>query len=271
MSLILSALYVPGDRQSRFAAALTSGADIVVVDLEDAVLPGRKDAAREAAVTLLGSDPAVPVHVSVNAGSSPWQDGDLLALAGAPGLGDVRVAKVESAAELDAVAERLPGVRLHALIESALGVQAMEDIARHPRLATLGLGEADLHSDLGLRGEEALAWVRSRLVVACRAAGLPPPMLSVYPDVHDTAGLVGSCRRGRDLGFVGRSVIHPNQIAAVVDGFRPTAAEVDHAAQIGAAVGHGTGGVTVLHGQMVDPAMVGAAQRVLDLESACEV
>ncbi len=268
--MFLTALYVPGDRPKRFAKAAASGADAVVLDLEDAVLPAAKPAARAAVVAFLGQRPAdLAVQVRVNARSSGQQVADLTALAGATGLTDVRLSTVEGPDDVTAVAAAVgPHVGLHAVVENAAGIEALAAVARCPGVVSVQLGEADLGSQLGLRGEEAFAPLRSRLVVACAAAGLPSPMLSVYPDLADREGLVASCRSGRDAGFVGRSVVHPRQVAAVVEGFRPSADELERAGAVLAALGSGDA-VSVVGGRMVDAAMAGAARRVLELARAC--
>lgn len=137
-----------------------------------------------------------------------------------------------------------------------------------PRVTGLSLGEADLRSDLGVSSEDGLSWVRSRIIVAARAAGLPPPAMSAYTDVVDLAGLARSCERGRVLGFAGRTAIHPRQLPVIAEAFRPTAAELASARQLidsyeaGAAAGRGV--VVLPDGRMADAAMIGEAKRLLD-------
>jgi citrate lyase subunit beta/citryl-CoA lyase len=261
---MLTALYVPGDRPDRFDKAALSGADVVIVDLEDAVVPAHKAMARMAVRDWAATSP-VPVDVRINAVGSVWFEDDIAAL---PTGSGVRVPKVESADQVHKVAARVD-VPVHCLIETALGVEHAYEIATaHPRVASIGLGEADLASDLGVMDDAGLAFARSRIVVAARAAGLRPPMMSVYPNISDLDGLASSCRVGRGLGFVGRAAIHPRQLPVIVEAFRPTAAEIADAEATLAAVAAGarTGdGVVVLpDGRMLDAAMIGSAQRVLD-------
>jgi citrate lyase subunit beta / citryl-CoA lyase len=269
---MLTALFVPGDRPDRFGKAVDSGADAVIIDLEDAVAPGHKDAARAAAVEFFSRYPStpVPVHVRVNALDTAESVADLAALAGVPGLAGVRLPKVQSPEEVREVATRLPGVAVHCLIETALGLERAYAIATAgPAVAGIGLGEADLRSDLAVTDDSGLAYARGRIVVAARAAGLPPPAMSVYADVHDLDGLAASCRAGRALGFLGRSAIHPRQLPIIVAAFRPTADEVRHArvvldALVGAdAAGSGT--AVLPDGRFVDRAMAPGARRVVDL------
>lgn len=282
--LELAPLYVPGDRPDRFAKALAASPH-VILDLEDAVAPTRKAYARAAvAEALSGGD---RFAVRVNAQGSPWHEADLTAIARQPGLRTVRLPKVESPADVPAVVARLeaagasPEVGIACLLESAAGVEAAFEIARSsPRVQAISLGEADLRSDLGLPGDvgdpgasdQGLAWCRSRIVVAARAAGLPPPVMSVHPHVSDVDGLAASCRAGRALGFIGRTCIHPRQVPVVVAAFTPTAEQVERANGLLAALAGGEQlgrGVTVLpDGRMVDTAMAGAAERTLDLAAA---
>jgi citrate lyase subunit beta/citryl-CoA lyase len=277
--MLLTWLYVPGDRPDRFAKAVDSGADAVILDLEDAVVPARKEYARAAVAEFLTELPAVPAFVRVNAGPSVEQPLDLAAVAGAAGLTGLRLPKVRSAGDVLALAARLDlngadrhdqPVELHPLVESAAGVEAAYTIASaHPAVASIGLGEADLRSDLGVPGEEGLAWSRGRIVVAARAAGLPPPAMAAYPDVSDVDGLVTSCRTGRQLGFLGRSAIHPRQLPVIVEAFRPTQDEVARAVALLAAVddaaARGSGTAVLSDGRFADRAMTGAAQRTVAL------
>ncbi|GIF73927.1 HpcH/HpaI aldolase/citrate lyase family protein [Asanoa siamensis] len=268
--MLLTWLYVPGDRPDRFAKAVASGADAVILDLEDAVVAGRKAYAREAVADFLAVVQPVPVQVRVNELTGPDVAADLAALRGLPGLGGgLRLPKVESPEVVAALGERVDAP-LHPLVESAVGLEAAYAIAAaHPSVASLGLGEADLRSDLGVSHDDGLLWARGRVVVAARAAGLPPPAMSVHADVADTDGLAATCAAGRRLGFLGRAAIHPRQLPVIVDAFRPSGAEVSRAAELLAAVAEAeqrdSGTVVLPDGRFADRAMVAAAQRVVDL------
>ncbi|MEQ3553343.1 CoA ester lyase [Pseudonocardia nematodicida] len=264
----LTWLYVPGDRPERFAKAAASGADVVLVDLEDAVAPADKDRARDAvAEYLAGPLDGPPVHVRVNAGDR--LAADVHALAGLPGLAGLRLPKVESTDELDALVPLLPdGLRLWPLLESARGLSEMDRIAAHPRVGGIGLGEQDLISALGITSVPALDHLRLRAVLAAATAGLPAPPMSVHPDVRDDDGLRDTTRHGRGLGMFGRSVIHPRQIPVVREAFAPTAAERDRARAIVDAAGATTSGAIALDdGTFVDAPIVERALRVLDLDA----
>ncbi|MFI7426652.1 HpcH/HpaI aldolase/citrate lyase family protein [Micromonospora sp. NPDC049836] len=267
-------LYVPGHRPDRVAKALAAGADAVVVDLEDAVPPDQKAAARDTALRLAAEGPHDrPLWVRVNDPAGPWGEDDVDALAGL-GLTGLRLPRCEDPDVVREVATRA-GLPLQLLLESAAGLaRAAELAAAHPRVAGLGLGEADLSADLRVTGEDGLAWARGWVVVAARAAGLPSPVQSVYTDVADLDGLRASTERARATGFVGRSVVHPRQIPVVHEVFTPTAAEVAAARAVVAAAARAeqAGEVAVLDaaGRFVDPAVVRRARLVLDLTDPSE-
>ena len=268
----LTWLYAPGDRPERFAKAIASEADVIIVDLEDAVAPGHKDAARENARLLLSQPTPKPVVVRINDIRSAWGAADLARLRDTPSLAGVRVPKVESAEDVRAVRTALGSrsLPLTCLIESARGVEAAFEIASaDPNVAGIALGEADLRSDLGVSDEEGLLWARSRIVVAARAADLPAPAMSVYTKIDDLEGLAASCRRGRSLGFVGRAAIHPRQLPVIAECFMPTGAEISAARELLDALAQANtaehGVVVLASGQFVDRAMIKGAERVVAL------
>ncbi|GGV76044.1 CoA ester lyase [Streptomyces gelaticus] len=257
----LTWLYVPGDRPEVVRKARDSGADVVIVDLEDAVAPDRKEYARAATAELLSeAAAAVPVHVRVHT------EADILALAGLPGLAELRLPKITHAASVHHIAAVAPGVALCPLLESALGIEhAYSVAASHPQVRSIALGEADLRADLGVREDAGLDWSRSRVVVAARAAGLAPPAQSVFPDVRDLDGLWASCAHGRALGFLGRAAIHPRQLPVIERAFRPTPQEIEAAAEIVAAAAADEGALALPDGRFVDAAVVASARRTLAL------
>jgi citrate lyase subunit beta/citryl-CoA lyase len=265
---IVTGLYVPGDRPERFAKAVATGAQLVILDLEDAVAADNKAAARRHVVEWLVSDEAKSplVEVRVNAGDAA----DLAALARVTGEFEfaVRLPKVESPVAIDAARAVLgPRIPITALIETALGLEAATTIAAHPAVTSVGLGEADLASDLGSADNTVLDWARVRLIVAARAAGKPPPMMSVFTAIDDLDGLATDTERGRRLGFVGRTAIHPRQLPVIAAAFAPTDAEVAWASAVVDATA--AGGVTTLaSGEMVDPAMRRRAELILALRHA---
>lgn len=275
--VVLTWLYAPGDRPEVVAKALRSGADVVLVDLEDAVRADRKDYARAATAELLADPVSGPtaVHVRVNALEGPLLAADLAALAGLPGLGGLRLPKVGAPGDVGRVVRMLRQAgdvpALYPLLESALGVENAFAIASaDPAVRGIALGEADLRADLGVADEEALEWPRVRTVVAARAAGLAAPAQSVYPDVRDVTGLAASCRRGRALGFLGRAAIHPRQLPVIERAYLPSAPEIAAARETVAAADASPGALALPDGRFVDPAVVAGAHRVLALASRAE-
>jgi citrate lyase subunit beta/citryl-CoA lyase len=257
---IVTGLYVPGDRPDRFDKAVASGAQLVIIDLEDAVAPAMKAAALDSAVAwLLGRPENGPiVQVRVN----PGADHEVKALRATGAAIEIRLPKVETPAQLDRIAAVSGDLPITPIIESALGVENAASLAVHPCVTRIALGESDLASDVGSRDPAVLDYARLRLVFAARAAGLPAPMLSAYPDIRDLDGLRRDTERGRRLGLVGRVAVHPAQLAVIAEVFEPTAEELGWARNVVAAV-DGGGVATLASGEMVDPAMLGRARGIL--------
>ncbi|MGW6566231.1 HpcH/HpaI aldolase/citrate lyase family protein [Streptomyces sp. NPDC054975] len=264
--LPLTWLYAPGDRPAVVQKALVSGADVVIVDLEDAVAPERKAYALAATADLLSDPHPVPIHVRIH---TPR---DIVTLAPLPGLRGLRVPKVTHATDIHRIAEftattdapdRIP---LYPLLENALAVERAYAIATaHPAVHGIALGEADLRADLGVREDSGLDWSRGRLVVAARAAALPPPAQSVHPDIRDLDSLAASCVRGRTLGFLGRAAIHPRQLPVIEQVYLPTPDEVAAAEEVVKAAETEEGALALPDGRFVDAAVVEGARRVLTL------
>lgn len=266
---LVTGLYVPGDRPDRFDKAVATGADLVILDLEDAVRPDAKTLAREAVVAWLTSAEGreagarTVLQVRVNEGSAE----DLAALAALsadrPPF-EVRLPKVETVDELDRAASALPGVPVTALVESARGLEGAATLAAHPAVTRLALGESDLASELGSRADAVLDHLRIRLLVAAKAGGLPAPMLSAYPALRDLEGLRLDTERGRALGAEGRVAVHPSQLPVIRRAFAPAEGDVAWARAVLAALDQaGDGVATLADGEMVDPAMRGRAEGIL--------
>ncbi|MGK3938851.1 CoA ester lyase [Streptomyces caeruleatus] len=268
----LTWLYVPGDRPHIVDKALAAGADVVVVDLEDAVAPDRKRYAREATAERLGDPQPVPVHVRVNALSGPLAAADLAAIAPLPGVSGLRLPKVTTPAQITHIARTTAGAEggaappLYALLESALGIEHAYAVATaHPNLRGIALGEADLRADLGVRHDRGLDWARSRVVVAARAADLPPPSQSVHPDIRDLEGLRAGCAHGRALGFLGRAAVHPRQLPVIERAYLPTQEEIEQAETVLKAAEAEQGAQALADGTFIDAAVVTQARRTLSL------
>ena len=254
----VTGLYVPGNRPDRFDKAVATGADLVILDLEDAVPAEDKASARASvAAWLAAARVGCVLQVRVNDGDAD----DLAALRGLTGF-EVRLPKVASPVQVDRVVAALPGVPVTALFETASGVEHAAEVAAHPAVTGVGLGESDLASELGTHSDAVLDHARIRLLYAAKAAGLPAPMLSAYPAIKDLAGLRTDTERGRALGWYGRVAIHPTQLPIIAEVFQPSATERRWAEEVLTATR--TGGVMTLdNGDMVDPAMIGRAKAIL--------
>ena len=249
-------LFVPGDRPDRFAKACASGADVVVLDLEDAVAPAAKEAARGAVADWL--DPAHPVVVRINGAATAWWSADV-ALQRLPGILAIMQPKAEDDGAIAALT--LPVI---ALIESARGVEDMRAVARLPQVVRMALGAIDLALDLDMTAADAaLDPVRLQMVIAARAAGLPTPIAGVTTDVVDPARIAADATAARRIGFGAKLCIHPAQVAPARDAFRPTGAEVADAYDVIAASEAAGGAVIAWRGQMLDAPVVGRARRVI--------
>lgn len=256
--------------------ALASGADEVVIDLEDAVAPGRKAHARESVVRILLAwtpQPGTAVAVRINALDTEWAAADLRAVAACgAAVGSIVVPKVNGASDLVRVAESVPdaSVTLQALIETPHGVRDIDDIcATAERLATVIIGYADLGAALQRApGSPPERWIaiQDRILVAARSTGravIDGPHLGTSPDDE----LRNSARWAREQGFDGKWVIHPSQLDIVTAEFTPSDAEVAHAQRVLAALAEAEAlgdGAAQLDGRMLDEAVAVAARRVLD-------
>ena len=285
MSVARSHLYVPGDKPEVLAKALGRGADALIVDLEDAVAPASKDAARIVVAEWLSGLPAAadnPVQVWIRINSGEMGHTDVRAVL-SPAVTGVVAAKTESAEELVALHAVLTAMEdklelpagsigVVPLLESANAVLNALSIAKAPRVQRLQVGEADLRADIGVElgadGRELL-YVRSQVVLISAAAGIDPPVGPVDTNFRDTEALAESTRAVKRMGYVGRACIHPAQAAIVNEVFTPTADEVaaakDLIARFDAAMAAGDGVCLDAQGRMVDEAVVRQARRTLSL------
>ncbi|WP_026869973.1 HpcH/HpaI aldolase/citrate lyase family protein [Inquilinus limosus] len=227
MSLdVVAPLFVPANRPERFGKAAASGADAVIIDLEDAVPAEAKDQARAA---LRADFTALPVLVRINAAGTPWHADDVAAVSALP-LPAIVVPKAELGEGLEAIARSHSVV---ALIETARGLAEARRIAALPSVARLAFGSIDYSADLGCaHTRDALLAARSELVLASRLAGRPAPLDGVTAAIDDATLVTGDARYARDLGFGGKLCIHPKQVAPVLDGFRPDEAEITWARRV---------------------------------------
>jgi citrate lyase subunit beta/citryl-CoA lyase len=264
-----SLLYVPASSEAMLRKAPSRGADAIILDLEDGVLPGAKDAARSQLERLwldldLGS---AEVLLRVNAPGTEWHEEDLAAAARIRPPGVV-LPKCEDMAAVAGVAARLPGTPLFLMVETARGVLAAPELARAPHVAGLLFGAADFRASVHASREPdegEILVARSALVLGARAAGAEA-FDTPFFEYRDEAGLERSARRARTLGFDGKACIHPAQVAVVNRVFSPTAEEVERARMVvealEAAAREGRGVATV-NGEMVEALHGREARRTL--------
>jgi citrate lyase subunit beta / citryl-CoA lyase len=264
----LTWLYVPADRPDRIEKAIASRAHAVIVDLEDAVAPAAKRAARAGLDDLLGRSLDSVVYVRVNALATPFARDDLATVARLDGVTGVTVAKVETPVDARRAVELAGGKQVQCLVESALGVEHAFAIASVSGVTGISLGEADLGGETSASGR-GLDWARSRIVNAACAAGLPRPPQSVYANVRDLDGLRASCLHGRELGHLGRTAIHPGQLPVIESVYLPSDAEAERArafvAGFAERADQGVGAYALDDGSFVDAALVRSARELVAL------
>ena len=285
MSVFRSFLFAPANHPRRREKAFTLGADAVILDLEDACAVSEKAASRAPVVESMRSKGASLGYVRVNPLATPFAFGDIVETVRA-GLDGVVLPKVESPADI-ATADWLiaqlererglaPGaVDLMPIIESAAGVANLREIARaSARVKRLAFGAADFTNDLGLtwtRDELELLAHRGEIVLQSRAAGLEPPIDTVWADVKDAEGFARSAARARSLGFQGKLCIHPDQVGVVNRAFTPSDEEVAKAQRIVDAFARAEAGgssAIQLDGQFIDYPIMYAARRVVETARA---
>lgn len=254
------ALFVPGNRPDRFDKALDSGADAVIIDLEDAVADEHKQSARAQVAKFVRRHPQVIVRV--NARATTWFDEDLAALS-TTSVAAVMLPKAESADDVAAVRSRLRATtRVLPLIESAWGLRNLEQILACEGVWCAGFGSIDFALDLACAHSwDALLLARAQLVLHSKLAGLPPPIDGVTAAFDQPELVEHEARQAAQLGFGGKLAIHPRQLAPIRKGFQPDAATLAWAQAVIAA--SETGGAAQIDGAMVDRPVIERAKRVL--------
>lgn len=263
-----SFLFVPANRPERFAKALASGADAVILDLEDSVPLQTKaearDAIRQAWPQLQVSTCAVVIRI--NSPETEWGQQDLTDLQGLEGLAGIMVPKCEGAQTLQRVAQAFPGVPTLPIIESAAGYLALRDIAQAPQLGRLVVGHIDFLADTGMQcsdDQRELDTLRFEVAMCTRQANLAPAVDGVTVSVDDEALIRLDTERSLRFGFGAKLCIHPKQVPVVHATFAPTAAQIDWAQRVLAAMAASKGSAVQLDGKMVDLPVVLQAQRLL--------
>jgi citrate lyase subunit beta/citryl-CoA lyase len=285
MTVLRSMLFAPGNHPRRVEKCLSLDADAVILDLEDAVAVGEKVATRARVVEAL-QRPRRPLgYVRINGMTTEWGYGDLVAVV-QPGVDGILLPKVEAASELLTVdwvlgaLERERGLPVGAIdllpiVETARGFTALREIVRSgTRIRRVAFGAGDFTLDLGLTwtsGETELAPYRSAFVAESRAAGIEPPLDTVWIDLPDVEGFERSVAMARGLGFQGKCAIHPDQVTVINRLFRPTPEELAYARKVVEAFAQaereGLAAIRV-DGRFVDYPIVDKARRLLDREAA---
>jgi citrate lyase subunit beta/citryl-CoA lyase len=249
-------LFVPGNRPERFSKAIASGADAVIIDLEDAVPAAERLAARANAANWVS--PQHPVYIRVNAASTEWFHDDL-ALASHPGVAGIVLPKAERVEDL-----ALINANVLAIIETARGFWSARDIAQAPNVQRLMFGSVDFQVDLGINGEgEELLYFRSQLVLISRLAELPAPVDGITAVFDSPDPIRADTERARRLGFSGKLCIHPKQIATVHECFAPTPTEIEWATRVIEAVSKVNGAAVSMDGEMIDRPVIARAEAIL--------
>ena len=265
-------LFVPGNRPERFAKALGSGADRVVLDLEDAVALPAKGEARDAIArwsAQAGDADRARIVVRINDAQAGAFADDLRLLREAR-IEDVMLPKAESEDQLQAVRAVVHRVRVLALIESASGVANVKQVAAAEGIARLVFGTLDYALDLDLDiadGPDGLAHAASVLAIASRVAGLPAPVAGVTPQLDDEQRLLADLAWSRRHGFGAKLCIHPRQVAPIHAALTPSAEAIDLARRVLAAEA-ASPGAAQLDGRMIDRPVVLQAERTLRLAGA---
>jgi citrate lyase subunit beta/citryl-CoA lyase len=263
-------LFVPGNRPERFDKALASGADRIILDLEDAVSPGDKAFALDAIANWLDTErpDKSRVLVRINDVTTPWFEQDVAMLSRSQPCGAM-LSKCESAEQLETVRRAMsPDAELVALLETAKGIAQVHGIAHCAFVSRLALGGLDLMVDLDVPAHSpTMVHAASQLVIASRAAGLPQPIAGVTPAL-DGQQVAMDMQSALALGFGAKMCIHPMQLAAVRAAIQPDPAELDWARRVlqawGASESSGAvTGVIQVDGKMVDRPVVLRAERVL--------
>jgi citrate lyase subunit beta/citryl-CoA lyase len=261
-------LFVPGTRSDRFIKALESGADGIILDLEDAVAEEDKQKARDAihsAWPTFTAEQKKRLIIRSNAPGSHFYAADLI-LAKALDVACLLIPKSESLDQINGAALILPNTAIIPMIETAIGLDRLNEIANSEQVLRLALGNIDLQADLRMvcdPQETELQHARFQMVLASRLAQIAPPIDGVTPSTDDIERITDDAERAKRMGFGGKLCIHPKQVSIVKDAFMPTSEEVSWAQRVIEADQASKGGAVKLEGRMIDRPVVLLAQRTL--------
>jgi citrate lyase subunit beta/citryl-CoA lyase len=263
-------LFVPGTRPERFNKALDSGANAVVLDLEDAVPEEDKELARNAIRTAwptFSAEQKNRLVIRSNSPGSKFYAADLI-LAQKLNVACILIPKSESQDQINGAALVLPNTAIIPMIETAIGLDQLREIANSNQVIRLALGNLDLQADLGMvcdQDETQLQTARYQIVLASRLAQIAPPIDGVTPSTDDVERINRDAQRAKAMGFGGKLCIHPKQVALVKSAFMPSQEELAWAQRVIDADQASKGGAVKLDGRMIDRPVVLLAQRTLAL------
>ena len=258
----VSYLFVPGNRPERFDKAYAAGADVVIIDLEDAVPPTEKEAARTAVAAWC--DASKPIALRINSADSEWFAHDLQLCAHA-GVAAVILPKAAHLSEIAQVMQA-GAKKVLPLIESAIGISHAFSLAAAQGVERLLFGSIDFSVDMDITGDDReLDYFRSQLVLASRLAGIAAPIDGVTTAIDDVAVLHAETLRGKRFGFGGKLCIHPKQLATVHAAYMPTSEEVSWAHRVLDVATNANGAAVAVDGKMVDKPVIIKAQRIAQL------
>jgi len=225
-------LFVPATRIDRFAKAAASGADRIIIDLEDAVAADEKDRARES-LAMAALPNGVPTYVRINGAGTPWFERDA-AVAATLGITGILLPKANSADDVDRAANRLPAAfSIVPIVETAAGVWNVLAVAQAAHVERVVFGALDFQLETGMYDEGgACDFVRGRVAVASRVAKIGAPIDSVCLSINDEPLITTDAQRGRRFGCCGKLCIHPHQVRVANRVFRPTADEIEWARSV---------------------------------------
>ncbi|NMM03902.1 CoA ester lyase [Paraburkholderia sp. RP-4-7] len=263
-ALPCSYLFLPGNRPERFEKAYAAGADVVILDLEDAVQPDQKLEAR--AAVLAAAKTARPAWVRINGSDTQWFADDVAVLSGHPGIAGLVLPKGETREQVEAIlAHAHPALSVLPMIETARGFAQLASLCNAPRVTRIAFGTLDFQIDLGIDGDgDELHMFRSQIVLASRLAGIGAPVDGVTTSISDANLVENDARRGRRFGFGGKLCIHPKQLEPVHRAYTWSDAERQWAERVLRAVETNNGSAVAVDGRMVDLPVILRARRIMD-------
>jgi len=254
---------VPGDRPDRFGKALASGADMVILDLEDGVAPANKQRAREAIASSLTQEHSICLRI--NSTDTDWFEGDL-ELCSMAGISSIMLPKAENMDQVQHLTGRVAGnIPVLPFIETALGYWNMRQVADCPGVQRLVFGTLDFLLDLGMSAQaDELNSVRLQMVLVSRLAGIASPVEGVTQELEDSDLLQHDSQRARKLGFGGKLCIHPVQVPVINRCFSYSDEEIAWARKVVMAAEQTAGAVMSIDGKMVDKPVIERARLILE-------